>query len=39
MFKVVINYKYYSFEKYSDALRFKNKNGGTLYQKICTYGL
>lgn len=34
MIKVILNFEVHHFDKYSDALQFKLKNGGTLYQKV-----
>ena len=34
MYRVMFKYKIYPFKLYSEALEFKNKNGGTIYQKV-----
>ena len=38
MYRVISNFKIYNFNNYSEALAFKQENGGTIYQKIGSYG-
>lgn len=38
MYRVVLNWKVIPFETYSEALTFQIKYGGTIYQKIGSYG-
>lgn len=37
MYKVILNWKIVPFNNYSEALAFKNKYGGKIYQKIGSY--
>ena len=34
MYRVLLNYKVYPFDSYSEALKFEQENGGTIYQKV-----
>lgn len=36
MYKVLVNHKYHSFDTYSEALSFKQENGGVIYMKVCS---
>lgn len=38
MYRVILKYKIYPFNTYSEALKFKRENGGEIYQKIGSYG-
>ena len=34
MYRVLLNYKVYPFETYSEAFKFKQEHGGIIYQKV-----
>ena len=34
MYKVVVNFKTYSFDRYSEALNFKLEHGGIIYERV-----
>ena len=38
MYRVLLNWKVIPFDSYSEALAFKQKYGGKIYQKIGSYG-
>ena len=38
MYRVILNWKVIPFDTYSEALDFQQQNGGTIYQKIGSYG-
>jgi hypothetical protein len=38
MYRVVLHWKIVPFDNYSKALAFHQKYGGTIYQKIGSYG-
>lgn len=38
MYRVLLKWKSFPFETYSEALSFQQQNGGVIYQKIGSYG-
>lgn len=33
-YRIVLNFKIYPFDNYSEALKFKLENGGVLYEQV-----